>query len=297
MSLNKSEVSDSMNSTSAFVSLEEQEDDITNLKAFSFNSFKTSTSRDKEQYDGDKELAVVQEPAQVSDTILRTISSPVSITPTLRTFMQQYLLPTMYKENGIGIAAVQVGIPIRAFILDVPHITHIDSVPVSPNDNDPRWVRKNVAMGKVVKVVESRPLFESGQDLPNVRRVVTTRILGTASDDDDSAKPDAVVDIERRPMFIINPIIQSVSEAMIVIDEGCLSVPFDYIQEFFGSNRSVERPNGLHMTYHDEQGCRQSLTVDGSEGEHEKWVARCVLHEYDHLEGVLFTDKLYVGDN
>jgi peptide deformylase len=297
MSLNKSEVSDSMHSTSAFVSLEEQEDDITNLKTFSFNSFKTSTSREKEQYDGDKELAVVQEPAQVSDTILRTISSPVSITPTLRTFMQQYLLPTMYKENGIGIAAVQVGIPIRAFILDVPHITHIDSVPVSPNDNDPRWVRKNVAMGKVVKVVESRPLFESGQDLPNVRRVVTTRILGTASDDDDSAKPDAVVDIERRPMFIINPIIQSVSEAMIVIDEGCLSVPFDYIQEFFGSNTSVQRPNGLHMTYHDEQGCRQSLTVDGSEGEHEKWVARCVLHEYDHLEGVLFTDKLYVGDN
>jgi peptide deformylase len=47
------------------------------------------------------------------------------------------------------------------------------------------------------------------------------------------------------------------------------------------------------MTYSDEDDQTHTLCVDGSSGEHDKWVVRCVLHEFDHLEGILFTDKLY----
>jgi peptide deformylase len=48
----------------------------------------------------------------------------------------------------------------------------------------------------------------------------------------------------------------------------------------------------LEISYTNLCGENEVLTVDGSLGEHEKWLSRCIQHEYDHLEGILYTDRL-----
>lgn len=61
-------------------------------------------------------LPIVKEP----DERLRQISRPIDvITPEIKQLAQD-MLETMYNECGIGIAAIQVGQPVRMFILDVP---------------------------------------------------------------------------------------------------------------------------------------------------------------------------------
>ena len=125
------------------------------------------------------------------------------------------------------------------------------------------------------------------------QHTTSERILGTSTDSMNETRPDEEILIDRRPVFMINPSIESLSDETIVMEEGCLSVPFNYMQQTFGPNTRVERPNGLCITYVDERGQEQSLCEDGSSGEHSMWFVRCALHEFDHLQGVLFTDKLY----
>jgi peptide deformylase len=277
-----------------------QESVKSSRSTFSFDAFTTSFHDDNATSDNNtrKDLVVIQEPITSSDKILRTVSTPVAFTPSLQRFMLEYLLPTMYTEGGIGIASVQVALPIRALILDIPHVTHVDNMPILPSDSDPRYVRKAVESGKVIKVIETRPVYvlKPDGDIVVMQHTSTDRILGVPTDRLETPPlPDEEVTIERRPVFMINPIIEFLSDEMIVIEEGCLSVPKEYIQQNYGTNTQVQRPNGLRMTYTDERGREQALCVDGSSGEHEKWVVRCVLHEFDHLQGVLFTDKLFQG--
>lgn len=62
-----------------------------------------------------------------------------------------------------------------------------------------------------------------------------------------------------------------------LMEEGCLSVP--------GIHESVRRPTRIHVKYQDENF-----------EEHEEWVegylARVMQHEFDHLEGTMFVDRL-----
>ena len=262
-------------------------------KVFSVGSFSTSCSKEALGVFSKKELSVIQEPSD--DKILREVSSPVSFNSSLLLFMLEYLLPTMYKENGIGIASVQVSLPIRAFIVDIPYVTHVDGVEVDQRNNDPRYVRKATTAGKVIKVIETKPVYEVVNGELNVHHISTEKIVGSSSDSQNN-KFDEVVAITRKPIFVINPTVEYLSPEMIVMEEDCLSVPHEYILQTFGPNTRVERPNGLRMKYTNEKGEIEYLSVDGNNGEHEKWMVRCVLHEYDHLHGVLFTDKLYEGD-
>ena len=59
--------------------------------------------------------------------------------------------------------------------------------------------------------------------------------------------------------------------------EGCLSIP--------NIREDVSRNEKITITYLDEQFNEQTLSLDGL-------AARVVQHEYDHIEGILFTDKL-----
>ncbi|MBI5274004.1 MAG: peptide deformylase [Chlamydiales bacterium] len=79
------------------------------------------------------------------------------------------------------------------------------------------------------------------------------------------------------PIVYINPKILSYSEEQVYYDEGCLSIP--------GVYHEVERPKEIVIEAKNEQGevFRQDLT-----GYH----ARVFLHENDHLNGVLFIDRL-----
>ena len=60
-------------------------------------------------------------------------------------------------------------------------------------------------------------------------------------------------------------------------EEGCLSLP--------GVHAEVERSLQITVTYQDLKGDEQQLQCEG-------WLARIVQHELDHLEGVMFIDRL-----
>jgi hypothetical protein len=82
--------------------------------------------------------------------------------------------------------------------------------------------------------------------------------------------------IRRTPIFLLNPQIISMSTETIVIAEGCLSVPSEYVLTNYGSDTSVERPLSLEISYTNLCGENEVLKVDGSLGEHEKWLSRCI---------------------
>ena len=80
-----------------------------------------------------------------------------------------------------------------------------------------------------------------------------------------------------RPMKIINPQITGISEEMSSYEEGCLSIPGVYLD--------VVRPTSIELSYRDEMGRPRKMKADGL-------MARCIQHEMDHLNGVLFVDRV-----
>ncbi|MCK9443517.1 MAG: peptide deformylase [Tissierellaceae bacterium] len=85
-----------------------------------------------------------------------------------------------------------------------------------------------------------------------------------------------VIDVGQGPLKLINPEILEV-EGEVVDVEGCLSVP--------GRSGTVSRPEKVKIRYLDEDGNEKELESEGL-------LARAICHEIDHLEGVLYTDKM-----
>ncbi len=81
----------------------------------------------------------------------------------------------------------------------------------------------------------------------------------------------------RTPYRLVNPEIISTSMAGVSMDEGCLSFPDQFSK--------VKRPEKVDVSYLDEHGNQQTLTADGL-------LSRCIQHEIDHLDGILFVDYL-----
>lgn len=75
----------------------------------------------------------------------------------------------------------------------------------------------------------------------------------------------------------INPHILDYGEETCSMEEGCLSVP--------GIHESVRRPKQVHVTYLDKDLQPHDEWVDG-------YLARVLQHEFDHLEGKMFVDKI-----
>ncbi|MBR6472298.1 MAG: peptide deformylase [Firmicutes bacterium] len=88
------------------------------------------------------------------------------------------------------------------------------------------------------------------------------------------AQPDPT-DMDR-VYFMINPVMLEMSEEKEWGIEGCLSVP-DMIGD-------VERSVRIKMEATDLEGERRVYEFEGFD-------ARVMQHEYDHLEGILYTDK------
>lgn len=76
------------------------------------------------------------------------------------------------------------------------------------------------------------------------------------------------------PLVIFNPRIIHTSENFVTMKEGCLSFPLLYL--------SVKRPDLVRIRYQGWEGVTDTSTFIGMS-------ARVVLHEYDHLEGKVFT--------
>ncbi len=87
-----------------------------------------------------------------------------------------------------------------------------------------------------------------------------------------------IIDINEMRIEFINPTIIKTSGAQYK-KEGCLSVklPFDY----------VKRPKTVTVSAFDRYGNKFTLTC-------EDWTAVCVCHENDHLDGILYIDKICV---
>ena len=84
-------------------------------------------------------------------------------------------------------------------------------------------------------------------------------------------------DPESPPNVFINPEIISSSASLDTYEEGCLSIPGVYL--------NVVRPSSIKLSYRDEMGRPKKMNAEGL-------MARCIQHEIDHLNGVLFVDKV-----
>lgn len=91
-----------------------------------------------------------------------------------------------------------------------------------------------------------------------------------------------VIDIEpdnpkHVPLVLINPVIKNFGPELCSDEEGCLSVPNVFMQ--------VKRPSTVEVSYKDEFGKPKTLKADDL-------LARVIQHEMDHLNGVLFVDRV-----
>lgn len=142
----------------------------------------------------------------VPDSFLKQVSKPVeAVDDDLRALMDD-MLETMYAAPGIGLAAIQIGVPKRVIVMDL------------------------------------------------------------AGSEEEPA-----------PRYFVNPEITWKSDELFTYEEGCLSVPEIYDE--------IERPARVRLTYLNYAG-------EKVEEEAEGLFAVCIQHEIDHLEGVLFIDKL-----
>lgn len=152
------------------------------------------------------------------DPVLRRVGKDISKDyPNLDTLIEN-MFETMYNAYGVGLAAPQVGLAIRLFIIDT-----------SP--------------------------FAEDEDLSEQQR---TFLAGL------------------KKVFINPKIIQETGEQW-SFNEGCLSIP--EVRE------DVSRCERIKIEYLDTDFNKVVEEYDGL-------AARVIQHEYDHIEGILFTDKL-----
>ena len=100
--------------------------------------------------------------------------------------------------------------------------------------------------------------------------------VGLAAPQVGILKRIAVIDAGNGPITLINPEIIE-TDGLELDKEGCLSLP--------GKQGLVERPKKLKV---------KALDINGEEFvlEGEDLLARAICHELDHLDGILFTDKV-----
>ena len=122
------------------------------------------------------------------------------------------MFETMYKAEGVGLAAPQVGLEDRVFVVDLSPLAD-----------------------------EEHPEFK---DMKKV---------------------------------FINAHITELGGDMVIAEEGCLSIP--------GIHEKVTREDEIRIKYLDEN-------LQAHDQMYKGYLARVIQHEYDHLDGILFTDKI-----
>lgn len=152
------------------------------------------------------------------DAVLRKKGEPITKDyPKLNELIEN-MFETMYGASGIGLAAPQIGLAIRLFLVD------------------------------------ATPFAE----------------------DEDMTPEEQEQFKDFRKVFINAQILEEEGDEW-VFNEGCLSIP-DIREDVF-------RKPVIKIQYQDENFETHVDTFDGI-------IARIIQHEYDHIEGILFTDKL-----
>lgn len=104
--------------------------------------------------------------------------------------------------------------------------------------------------------------------------------VGLAANQIGIARRVAVVDVgdeDPGELVLINPRIVESGTEQATAEEGCLSIPEIY--------SDVDRPDSIVLEALDREGKPYRITVNG-------YKARAVQHEIDHLDGILFLDRL-----
>ena len=115
-----------------------------------------------------------------------------------------------------------------------------------------------------------------------LRSMYTAKGIGLAAPQVGVHRQLLVIDLDLEeaatpPLVLINPEITSFGAAIDTYEEGCLSIPGVYLD--------VVRPSVVDVSFRDEHGRPQKIKADGL-------LARCIQHEMDHLNGVLFVDRV-----
>lgn len=152
------------------------------------------------------------------DPVLRKVATDVdSAYPKFKQLLEN-MWETMYSAKGVGLAAPQIGLPIRLFL--------VDTSPFAEDDDYTEQEKKTLSTFKKA-FINARMVDEVGKEWS--------------------------------------------------FNEGCLSIP--EVRE------DITRKDTITISYLDSNFKPQTETYDGL-------LARVIQHEYDHIEGILFTDKL-----
>ena len=111
-----------------------------------------------------------------------------------------------------------------------------------------------------------------GLAAPQVGRSIRVFVI-----DADVMMDDDEPGLRLGPTVFINPEVVWSSEETVKHEEGCLSLPT--------LRDEVTRPARIRLQYQDESLQPRELELDG-------WNARVVLHELDHLDGILFIERI-----
>lgn len=124
---------------------------------------------------------------------------------------------------------------------------------------------------------EARGIGLAAQQIGQALQLCVIDLRSTDRDFDwelDGAKPPLDLFM---PLTLVNPVVKVIPSEETIYEEGCLSFP-----EIRGD---IVRPDVITVTFQDAQGTPHTMTCNGL-------LSRCVQHEVDHLNGVLFIDRM-----
>ena len=116
-----------------------------------------------------------------------------------------------------------------------------------------------------------------GLAAPQVGRSERLFVIDLSPMEDDLEVEEEAEPLPAQPMVFINPVIEQESDQEEEFEEGCLSIPD--LREY------VTRPAIIRVQYLDRNLNPKSLEASDL-------LARVIQHEYDHLDGVLFIDRI-----
>ncbi len=141
-------------------------------------------------------------------------------------------------------------------------------------------IRNIVKVGEASLRKKSKPVKDFDEDLWELLDDMKETMhrndgMGLAAPQVGVLRRAVVVEVNNAYLELINPTIIS-TEGEDIEEEGCLSV---------GNFRGrVVRPMKVTVKAYDRYGFQ--FTITG-----EKWLSRCICHELDHLDGIIFVDK------
>jgi len=157
-------------------------------------------------------------------------------------------------------------------------------VPKEPLDSPPLAIHRLGSRGLRALGRRISRVDEGGRELARdmLRSMYSARGIGLAAPQVGVHKQLLVIDLDldepaTPPLVLINPEITASGASFNTYEEGCLSIPGVYL--------NVVRPSVVEVSFRDEQGRPRRLKADGL-------MARCIQHELDHLNGVLFVDRV-----